>query len=277
MILPELEALIKQLEFRQRRKLRSEKHGNYLHHRPGRGMDFKDVRLYAYGDDIRFIDWNVTSRMGDVYVKEFYEENDRLVNIFFDISESMSYAAANEQSKFFMGFQFFAFLTLLSLYAGDRINLILYAEGQEVLHQNIRTKESAYKILQQIYQRGVSKKKTKHEIPFRLLKERFSRRSVAYVISDFAGIKNLDAYNPLREIHDLYGIRVFDSSETLVDEKIYRYFFLKRVEGGAEGDSYQNSFLRENEALKNFFRLNFLELRTDSEIAKTIIGFLTGR
>lgn len=274
MILPELENLIKRLDFVRARKFKGRKQGVFLHNRPGRGMDFKDVRLYNYGDDIRFIDWNVSSRMGEIYIKEFHEENDRLVNLFLDTSASMDFSGAGDRTKFFIGFQFFAFLALLSLYSGDRINLVLYADGLISVYRNLRTRESLYKILHSIYQRGVDKQATTdHIFPFRYLKDHLSRKSISYIISDFAGIPNFHLYKPLREIHDLYGIRTFDTVETLWQEKAFRLFYFKHLEGG-ESDGYQSAFLQENMALKKFFRSNFLELRTDSEMGKVAAGFL---
>ena len=62
-ILKELEKLIQEIELKYKKKIRSNRAGSILVNRSGRGMDFKESRVYMYGDDIRFVDWNVSSRM----------------------------------------------------------------------------------------------------------------------------------------------------------------------------------------------------------------------
>lgn len=73
-----------------KKKFSSTRQGFLAMSERGRGLDFKEVRNYHYGDDIRYIDWNVTSRTGELHTKEFYEERDASIIIFYDISESLS-------------------------------------------------------------------------------------------------------------------------------------------------------------------------------------------
>ncbi|MCB1157846.1 MAG: DUF58 domain-containing protein, partial [Leptospiraceae bacterium] len=264
-----------QIEFKHRKKIRSIKAGGMLSTKIGRGMDFKDVREYSYGDDTRFIDWNVTSRTGNVHVKVFHEENDRLINIFLDISSSMLFSGSNDYNKFFIGFQFLAFILLLSLHSGDRVNIVLYSDKVEEIHKDVKTKTEAYKILKKIYSYSLLNKKTSHHLPFQLLKDRMPRKSVSYIISDFAGLSDLGLYRPLQELHELYAIRVSDRSEEKPEDKVFKYFFINRIEEGTGGPFYRSSFHRESKLLAQFYRNNLLHLRTDSELGKEILYFMS--
>jgi uncharacterized protein (DUF58 family) len=274
-IIPELEVLLRQIELKYKKKFKSQKSGSSSSTKTGRGMDFKEVRLYSYGDDTRFIDWNVTSRMGEVYTKVFHEENDRIVNIFLDVSESMSFSGVNDRTKFFIGFQFMAFIGLLSILSGDKLNLILYSDTIEAAYRNLKTKNAMLKILKKVYSQELTHKKSNHLKPLEYLKNTMTRRSVSYIVSDFANIPTLQKFKPLRELHELYGIRIFDSIEAQNLDKILRYFFVKNIETNLGEHRYTSQFLESSTVVEKFFQANFLNLRTDSELGKTILGFLS--
>jgi uncharacterized protein (DUF58 family) len=270
-ILKELEKLIQEIELKYKKKIRSNRAGSILVNRSGRGMDFKESRVYMYGDDIRFVDWNVSSRMGELYVKLFHEENDRTINVFLDISKSMSFNGANSYTKFFIGFQFLAFITLLSLNTGDRINIVLYSDKIEFVVLGIKSKAEAYRILRKINETPQANK-TDHLLPLQYLKNKIPRKSISYIISDFAGITDLSPYRSLLAIHELYAIRITDPIEN-IDNKILKNFFVQNLETNLGGD-YTSTYNSDSEILNEFYRANLLNLKTDSDLGKSIVRFL---
>ncbi|MBK8394802.1 MAG: DUF58 domain-containing protein [Leptospiraceae bacterium] len=271
MILKELEKLIQEIELKYKKKIRSNRAGSILVNRSGRGMDFKESRVYMYGDDIRFVDWNVSSRMGELYVKLFHEENDRTINLFLDISKSMSFSGANSYTKFFIGFQFLAFITLLSLNTGDKVNIILYSDKTELVALGIKSKAEAYRILRKVNEFPIANK-TNHLLPLQYLKNKIPRNSISYIISDFAGITDLTPYKTLLGIHELYGIRISDPIENL-DNNVLKNFFVENIETNS-GGIYSSSYKSDSEILEDFFRSNLLNLKTDSDLGKSIVRFL---
>lgn len=274
MLIKELERLIQQIEIKHKKKLYTNRSGSIYTNKTGRGLDFKEVRSYVYGDDTRLIDWNVSSRLAELYVKEYYEENDRLVNLFFDVSSSMLEQGVNEYSKFFVGFQFLAFLTLLSVFLGDRVKIVLYSDKIERISEEIKTRNSAYKLLKKINEISLENKQTDHLLPFMFLKNRFVRKSSSYIISDFANLPQLEKFRPIMEMHELYAVRIYDITETLGNEPIFKSFFVQNSETGVGDNSYNSSFEKDSNVLDQFFRYNLLNLRTDSELGKNILKFL---
>ncbi|MCB1178279.1 MAG: DUF58 domain-containing protein [Leptospiraceae bacterium] len=273
MILAELEVLIRQIEIRKHSKVKTQRSGSIISARAGRGLDFKEVREYIVGDDTRHIDWNVSSRMGELYVKEYHQENDRIINIFLDSSASMFTGGEGNYSKFFIGFQFMAFATLLFLYGGDRIHLCSYSDEIEFISQAIKTKPQAYSILRKFYLKESSRKKTDHLLPFKFIKDKISRNSITYIISDFANLPSLEHYKSLMKIHDLNGIKIFDNIEVL-NSDLFKLFFMKNPENG-QGGVYHSSKEEDEQIIQDYFKGNLLRLNTKERLAAPIVRYLT--
>lgn len=273
MILAELEVLIRQIEIRRNKKLRTMRSGNIVSSRSGRGLDFKEVREYIIGDDTRHIDWNVSSRMGELFVKEYHQENDRIVYIFLDSSASMFTGGAGEYTKYFIGFQFMAFATLLFLYGGDRIHLCLYSDKLESISSPIKTKTQAYSILRKFYARESSLSTTNHLLPFQYLKDRVGRNTISYIISDFSNLPNMDDYKSLLKIHDISGIKIFDNVEILQTD-IYNLFYNKHPESKS-GGKYESVYEKDQVQIKEFFKGNLLQLNTSEKLGTPIVRYLT--
>jgi uncharacterized protein (DUF58 family) len=272
MILPELEKLIRQIEVRRFKKIKTSRSGSIVSSRAGRGLDFKEVREYILGDDTRYIDWNVSSRMGELYVKEYHQENDRLIYLFLDQSSSMFTSGVSRYSKYFIGFQFLAFCSLLFLHGGDRIHVVTYSNQIHLATDTLKTKAQVYQILRKLYEQKPSLRTTDHLLPFWFLKNQVSRKSIAYIISDFACLPDLSFYKPMFQLHDLYGIRVFDLSE-LMQSEVFELFYVYNSEN-LLGGKFSSSFLEDEQKVKNFFLSNLLSLRTDENLVIPILRFL---
>ena len=272
MILKELEKLLLEFDLKYKKKSVSPRTGKTLLHRSGRGMDFKESRVYNYGDDIRFIDWNVSSRMNELYVKVFHEETDRQINLFIDVSKSMDFKASSERTKFFIAFQILAFFTLLGVQSGDRINLLPYSDKLHSIKNNIKSKAQAYKFLKDLYSYSCIDS-TDHSIPFSYLKNRAKKNSISYILSDFANLNNLDTFKSVLSLHEVYAIRVFDPIEELSNQDLLKNFFIRNMESGKSGN-LSSSFNLDGNKLDQFFRNNLLNIRTNSNLSKELIRFL---
>ena len=123
----------------------------------GRGSEFSDYREYAFGDDIRMLDWNAFGRLGKLYIKRFLEEREITCHILIDVSKSMRL----DNEKFTRALQLAGIVAYMALSAGDRVRVIFYNEGfgkmicecfgvsgfYKVLHriENEAEKEAGYK------------------------------------------------------------------------------------------------------------------------------------
>jgi uncharacterized protein (DUF58 family) len=273
MILAELEVLIRQIEVRRNKKIRTLRSGNIVSSRSGRGLDFKEVREYVIGDDTRHIDWNVSSRMGELFVKEYHQENDRIVYLFLDSSASMFTGGAGKYTKYFIGFQFMAFATLLFLHGGDRIHLCSYSDKMEFISSPIKTKTQAYSILRNFYVKESSSSTTNHMIPFQFLKDKVGRNTVSYIISDFSNLPSMDEYRSLLKLHDLSGIKIYDNIEVLQSD-IYKLFFVKHPESKS-GGKYESNFAEDESRVKEYFKANLLQLNTMEKLGTPIVRYLS--
>ena len=262
--------LVRYIEIKNRKKIRSLKAGLFSSQQKGQGTDFRDVRKYYPGDDTRFIDWNVTSRMNELFVREYYEEQELNVNVFFDVSSSMNLSGLLPASKYYYALQFALLLSLVFSGTGDRIRLILYSDSMVYASPVLKTKASVFaelgRILQNPYQG-----KTDHLLPLRLLRERFSKRSLSYIISDFSGVGDISSYSGLQKAHDIYAIRILDGSETLPQTFLNNFYLASRE--GSGGEKRISSFVEDGKNLKNFYRNRFLDLQPGETGSGSIVRF----
>lgn len=273
MLVPELARLLKQVELKPSLKTLTRRTGNLKRSRSGGGMDFKEVRNYIFGDDTRHIDWNVTSRMGELYVKEFHIENDRLVNLFLDVSKSMYTAGGEERTKFFVGYQIAFFIALISVYAGDQVNLICYTDNLEFYSGVLKSRDGVYRAFSEVFEFSPKSTKTDSTIPFALLKNKYTRKSVTYILSDFYGSSSLSTFRSLSFIHDLYAIAIFDPIETL-EERLFSLFYLKNPETMA-GGILNSTYWEDSKIVFSFFGNRLLRVGTNEDLGIPLLNFIT--
>src|SRR6056297_2478602 len=101
--------------------------GEYQSAFKGRGMEFSEVRAYTYGDDIRQIDWNVTARTGDPFIKIFEEEREQTLMLCIDISQSGTFGSRS-QSKMELAIEICAVLAFSAIKNSDKVGLVLFSD-----------------------------------------------------------------------------------------------------------------------------------------------------
>ncbi len=123
----EMMARVRKLELKARRLVRESFSGEYLSSFRGQGLDFDDFREYQHGDEVRFIDWNVTARMNQPYVRKFREERELSVIIAVDVSGSADYGSVT-LSKREVAAEVAAVLGFSALHNGDKVGLVIFAD-----------------------------------------------------------------------------------------------------------------------------------------------------
>src|SRR5687768_4612110 len=118
---------VRKLELKARRLVRESFSGEYLSSFKGQGLDFDDFREYQHGDEVRFIDWNVTARMNQPFVRKFREERELSVVIAVDISGSADYGSQN-LSKREVAAEAAAVLGFSAIGNGDKVGLLIFAK-----------------------------------------------------------------------------------------------------------------------------------------------------
>ena len=212
---PELMARVRKIQVRTHKLVSSALAGAYRSNFRGTGIEFESVRPYEPGDDVRTIDWKVTARVSEPFVKTYVEDRTLILQLVVDTSRSMDFGSG-EKSKREAAAEVCALLALVAGRNQDQVGLCLFAD-EPGLH--LAPKKGQHHVLRLIREvmaapatgRG-SSLTTVLEHQLRHLK----RRSLVLVVSDFLGT-DADAWeDPLTRLarrHDVIAVRVFDPLE----------------------------------------------------------------
>ena len=175
---------IKLLEIKTKSLTKQVFSGEYHSAFKGRGMTFSEVREYQTGDEIRTIDWNVTARFNEPFVKVFEEERELNVVLVIDVSSSQDYGI-HEKSKKELALELAAVLSFSAIANNDKIGAIFYSEKMEKYVRPKKGRKHALVILRELSQQDSVNRKTNLVEALKFLRNTEKKRSVVFVISDF--------------------------------------------------------------------------------------------
>jgi len=124
--------------------------GEYQSAFKGRGMEFTEVRAYNYGDDIRQIDWNVTARTGDPFIKVFEEEREQTLMLCIDISQSGTFGSQS-QSKMDLAIELCAVLAFSAIKNSDKVGLVLFSDHIEKVVPPKKGRTHVLRLIREIF------------------------------------------------------------------------------------------------------------------------------
>jgi len=208
----ELVKKLKKIEIFTSRLANDQLAGSYHSVFKGRGMAFSEVRQYQPGDDVRFIDWNVSARMNDTYVKVFTEEREMTVMLLVDLSASGRFGSV-EKPKIETVAEVAALLAFSAIKNNDRVGLILFTDRVERFVPPKKGRSHVMRVVTEILNADPEGEGTDLGVALDLLGGIGKRRTVAFLISDFIA----DQYEkPLKVVsakHDLIPIQIVDPRE----------------------------------------------------------------
>ena len=203
---------IRRLELRTRRLVDSAFGGQYHSVFKGRGMNFEDVRAYNAGDEVRFIDTNVTARTGDLHVKNFTEERELTVVLLVDVSASGSFGSVS-QSKRELAAEVASVLAFSAVGNRDKVGLLLFTDGIELFLPPQKGRGHVLRIIREVLYFQPQGRKTDLGAALEYLNKVVTRRAVVFLLSDF---QSPDFSRPLgvaSQRHDLVAVPVVDPLE----------------------------------------------------------------
>ncbi|WP_445453479.1 DUF58 domain-containing protein [Flavobacterium sp. 25HG05S-40] len=204
---------VRKIEIKTRRLSDHIFSGEYHTSFKGRGMTFSEVRQYQYGDDIRAIDWNVTARYNEPYVKVFEEERELTMMLMVDISGSESFGTKN-QLKSEIVTEIAATMAFSATQNNDKIGLILFSDQIELYIPPKKGKSHVLRIIRELIEFKPKSKKTDLSQALKFLSGTQKKKAIVFVISDFMVE---DDYEKTLKIagkkHDITGVRVYDIRE----------------------------------------------------------------
>jgi uncharacterized protein (DUF58 family) len=186
--------------------------GNYHSLYKGQGIEFSEIREYKSGDDLRSIDWNVTARYNQPYIKEFVEE--RSLDIYFILDVSGSEDFGNLVSKKRKALEITTSLIFAALRNNDNIGIFLFTEKIEKLISARRGKRHIFKILRSIISFQPKSQITNLKTTLAQVSRILKKRSMLFIVSDFYDTSDYSKVLKILGIkHDVILVRIFDSRE----------------------------------------------------------------
>ncbi len=203
---------VRRIEIRTNRLVNESLAGEYHSVFKGRGMEFSEVREYQFGDDIRTIDWNVTSRMSHPYVKRYVEERELTVILLVDFSGSGEFGT-RRQFKREIEAEICALLAFSAIKNSDRVGLIAFTDRIEKFLRPRKGKDHVLRVIREVLYFRPQGRGTDIAQALRYMYRTITKRSVVFLVSDFLG----DGYEqPLRVAarkHDVIAVTVTDPRE----------------------------------------------------------------
>ncbi|GAB1308034.1 DUF58 domain-containing protein [Urechidicola sp. KH5] len=274
---------VRKIEIKTRRLSDHIFSGEYHSSFKGRGMTFSEVRQYQFGDDIRTIDWNVTARYNEPYVKVFEEERELTMVLMVDISGSELFGTT-QQFKRDTITEIAATLAFSAIQNNDKVGLLLFSDDIELFIPPKKGKSHVLRIIRELIEFKPKSNKTDIGNALKYLSNVMKKKAIVFVLSDFMDDNYDHSLKIMGNKHDLTGIRVFDKH----DEKLPNLGMLpvKDAESGATvlvntmsksvRNSYHANYLKSVDYYEKSFSRSgagTISTRVDESYVKKLLGY----
>lgn len=261
--------------------------GEYHSAFKGKGMSFREVREYTAGDDIRFIDWNVSARFNHAFTKVFEEERELTVMLLIDTSASNLFGTVAKQKKELI-VEMAAVLTFSAINNNDKVGVIFFSNKIEKYIPPKKGRQHALFIVRELLTVEATTKGTNLDAAIKYFNNSVKQKSIAFILSDFLANDYDKDLKVIGNKHDVIGLRVYDKMDMqLPDAGILQ---VQQAETGQIKwiDSsnvlvrynYQQHFLSKSEQCKQIFKkanADLLHIRTDNDYVKILQQFFVNR
>ena len=210
-----LKGRARSITFRPRQPSHSILNGQHASKIKGRGLNFEELRHYAIGDDVRTIDWNVTARTDDPFVKLFEEERELTVMLAVDMSRS-GWFGTHGSSKVEMAAELCGVLAFSAIANKDKVGLVLFSDRVEKFIPPAKGKSHVLRLIRELLTFQPEGRGTSIKAPLELLGSVLKRKSTVFLVSDFWDKGFGTRLSVLARKHDLVAVRVRDPRETAI-------------------------------------------------------------
>src|SRR5579872_131134 len=289
---------VRELDIKSKRLTRHLFTGEYHSAFKGRGMSFREVREYAPGDDIRFIDWNVSARFNHPFSKLFEEERELTVMLMVDVSASSLFGTVHARKKDLIT-EVCAVLAFSAINNNDKVGVIFFSDRVEGYIPPKKGREHVLFIVRQLLTIEPRNKGTSLSAAIRFFNHAARQKAIVFLLSDFldgtgvtGGPRPESGFEDVLKVagkkHDMIGIKVYDKMDMQLPQ-----IGLIEAEDAETGNkfwvdtddylvraSYQQFFFDQTEQCKTTFQkagCDLLHLRTDEDYVKILQRFFVGR
>ena len=278
---------VRELEIKSKKLTSDLFTGEYHSAFKGKGMSFKEVREYSAGDDIRFIDWNVSARFGHPFSKVFEEERELTVMLLVDISASSLFGTVQARKTDIIT-AIAAVLRFSAVPPADTIGVIFSSNIVEAYIPPKKGKQHALYIVRELLSKEPKGKGTAVSKALRYFNNSTRQKSIAFVLSDFLDANYEDALRIAARKHDVIGIKLYD----IMDKQLPNAGLLQ-VQDSENNKTkwvdssdhfvrhqYEQEFFRVTEYSTQTFKkagCDLLHIRTNEDYVKILQRFFLSR
>ncbi len=273
---------IRKIEILTSRLVNEQLAGSYHSVFKGRGMDFDDVRLYQPGDDVRQIDWNVSARAGEPYIKKFVEERELTVMLMVDVSGDGNFGTQHLM-KSDVAAEVGALLAFSAIKNNDRVGLILFSDTVEHFVPPKKGKSHVLRVIRDILTFEPAGRGKNIEVGLEFMGRISKRKSVAFLLSDFYDTGWEPAVRIARRRHDLIPVVVTDPLEEALAGGGMTAFedpksgeILWRYVGRGFLSSFKKQATKNTVDTERAFRrmkLDFINIRTNQDYTPALLKY----
>lgn len=264
---------VRELEIKSKKLTSDLFTGEYHSAFKGKGMSFKEVREYAAGDDIRFIDWNVSARFGHPFSKVFEEERELTVMLLVDISSSSLFGTVYARKKDIIT-EIAAVIAFSAVNNADKIGVIFYSDVVEAFIPPKKGKQHALYIVRELLSKEPKGKGTALNTALRYFTNSTKQKSIAFILSDFIDANYEDALRIAGKKHDVIGIKIYDKMDQQLPDA-----GLLQIQDSESGHTKwvdsSNSFVRYSYE-QEFFRVTEYSTQTFKKAGCDLLHAKTG-
>lgn len=283
----ELLKKVRKVEIKTKRLSNNIFGGEYHSTFKGRGMTFSEVRGYEFGDDVRSIDWNVTARYNAPFVKVFEEERELTLMLMVDVSGSKFFGTDNDLKKN-IATEISATLAFSAIQNNDKVGLILFTDNIELYIPPAKGRTHILRIIRELIEFKPKSKLTDISTALEFFSNVISKKSIAFLLSDFISKDYQKSLSIASKKHDLTGIRIYDKFEEdmpnlglipMIDQETDKVEF---IDTGSKDvrKNYKINSLKMKDEFETTFKRNgsgTINCRTDQSYVKLLLGYFKNR
>ena len=261
--------------------------GEYHSAFKGKGMSFREVREYSAGDDVRFIDWNVSARFSHPFTKLFEEERELTVMLLIDTSASNLFGTIGRRKKDLMT-EMAAVLAFSAINNNDKVGVIFFSNKIEKYIPPKKGRPHVLYIVRELLTLEPKSKGTNLDEAIRYFNNTTRQKSIAFLLSDFLDNGYNNDLKVIGKKHDVIGLKVYDKMDMQLPD-----IGLLQMEDAETGNikwvdssntmvrhNYQQNFFKQSDISKKYFRqagADLLHIRTDEDYVKILQKFFLKR
>lgn len=205
-------AKLRTFDIRIRKAVNSQMRGSFRSIFKGTGLEFSDLRTYQYGDDVRAIDWNVSSKGHGTFVKVFREEKDQTVFFVVDVSASQQVGPSHRQ-KLAATKEVCGVLALSAIREASHVGMYCFSDQKEQYVKPANSLKTGYQLILSLFKLQPESSGTNIADALLFTLNVLKRRSVVILLSDFIDINYAHNLKALAKKHDLVVIHFYDQRE----------------------------------------------------------------